>query len=60
MITSKNFANSNHKRSPIIIGAHYDTAPACVGADDNGSGVVVLLELAEYLSAHPAKYPIQL
>lgn len=53
-------ANSHHKRSPIIIGAHYDTVPACVGADDNGSGVAVLLELAEYLSAHPAKYPIQL
>jgi Zn-dependent M28 family amino/carboxypeptidase len=53
-------ASSNHKRSPIIIGAHYDTVPACVGADDNGSGVAVLLELAEYLSAQPAKYPIQL
>jgi aminopeptidase YwaD len=48
------------QRSPLIIGAHYDTVPACVGADDNGSGVAVLLELAEYFSSNPVKYPIQL
>lgn len=46
-------ANEHKQRSPIIIGAHYDTVPACVGADDNGSGVAVLLELAEYFSANP-------
>jgi Zn-dependent M28 family amino/carboxypeptidase len=53
-------AKDSKQRSPIIIGAHYDTVAACVGADDNGSGVAVLLELAEYLSTHPTKYPIQL
>jgi aminopeptidase YwaD len=53
-------ANSQKQRSPLIIGAHYDTVPACVGADDNGSGVAVLLELTEYFSANPIKYPIQL
>ena len=45
---------------PLIIGAHYDTVAGCVGADDNGSGVAVLLELAEYFSANPLKYPLQL
>jgi hypothetical protein len=30
----------------LIIGAHYDTAPGTPGADDNSSGVAVLLELA--------------
>lgn len=53
-------ANSSHKRSPLIIGAHYDTVAGCVGADDNGSGVAVLLELASYFSKNPIKYPLQL
>ncbi|MEA5478916.1 M28 family peptidase [Pseudanabaena galeata UHCC 0370] len=53
-------SNSAKKRSPLIIGAHYDTVAGCVGADDNGSGVAVLLELAAYFSANPIKYPIQL
>ncbi len=30
----------------VIIGAHYDTVPACPGANDNGSGVAGLLSLA--------------
>ena len=33
----------------IVIGAHYDSAPGAVGADDNGSGVAALLELARLL-----------
>src|SRR5689334_14739464 len=28
----------------LIIGAHFDTVPDCPGADDNASGVAVLLE----------------
>lgn len=30
----------------VLIGAHYDTAPGTRGANDNGSGVAALLELA--------------
>ena len=30
----------------IVIGAHYDTEPGSPGADDNASGVAVLIELA--------------
>jgi len=30
----------------VIIGAHYDSVPGSPGADDNASGVAVLLELA--------------
>lgn len=33
----------------FIVGAHYDTAPGTPGADDNASGVAVLLELAQSL-----------
>jgi hypothetical protein len=31
---------------PIVVGAHYDTVPGTPGADDNASGVAVLIELA--------------
>ncbi|NVM21378.1 MAG: M20/M25/M40 family metallo-hydrolase [Desulfobacterales bacterium] len=30
----------------VVIGAHYDTVPGTPGADDNASGVAVMLELA--------------
>ncbi len=33
----------------VVVGAHYDTVFACPGANDNGSGVAVLLELARLL-----------
>ncbi|HKL25144.1 MAG TPA: M28 family peptidase [Desulfuromonadales bacterium] len=35
----------------ILVGAHYDTVPGTVGANDNGSGIAVLLELARHFSA---------
>jgi hypothetical protein len=43
-----------HVRSPEpraawVIGAHYDSAPGTPGADDNASGVAVLLEVARLL-----------
>ncbi|MGH8690031.1 MAG: M28 family peptidase [Burkholderiales bacterium] len=33
-------------QSSIVVGAHYDTVPGSPGADDNASGVAVLIELA--------------
>jgi len=33
----------------IVVGAHYDTVPGSPGADDNASGVAVLIELSEML-----------
>ena len=35
--------------SYIVIGAHYDTVSCSPGADDNGSGVAALLEIARHL-----------
>ena len=32
--------------SYVVVGAHYDTVPGSPGADDNASGVAVLIELA--------------
>jgi hypothetical protein len=33
----------------VVIGAHYDSAPGTPGANDNGSGTVALLSLADLL-----------
>jgi Zn-dependent M28 family amino/carboxypeptidase len=33
----------------VVIGAHYDSVPATVGADDNATGVAAVLELARDL-----------
>ena len=35
-------------REIIVIGAHYDSVPGTPGADDNASGVAVLLEIARH------------
>lgn len=45
---------------PILIGAHYDAVPGTPGADDNATGVAVLLELAAVFSTTPLKYPVRL
>ncbi len=44
---------------PLILGAHYDTAPGTPGADDNASGVAALLAVAEALRDQPARAPIR-
>jgi hypothetical protein len=33
----------------IVVGAHYDTVPGSPGADDNASGIAVLIELSRLL-----------
>lgn len=45
---------------PILIGAHYDAVPGTPGADDNATGIAVLLELARMFATEPTKYPLQL
>jgi len=45
---------------PILIAAHYDAVPGTPGADDNATGVAVLLELARAFAAEPARYPVRL
>ncbi|NET25015.1 M20/M25/M40 family metallo-hydrolase [Okeania sp. SIO1I7] len=54
--------NNSKKQNlaPILIGAHYDAVPGTPGADDNATGVAVLLELAREFSSQPLKYPVSL
>ena len=42
-----------------LIGAHYDTVPGTPGADDNASGVAVLLELARRIAARTPPVPLR-
>lgn len=44
----------------LLVGAHYDTVVGSPGANDNASGVAVLLELARVLAARPARLPVVL
>ena len=47
----------NPNRRPLLVGAHYDGPLHSIGADDNASGMVALLELARRWSANPPKRP---
>ncbi len=42
----------------VIVGAHYDSSPAGAGADDNASGVGVMLEVAERIRKYNPEYDI--
>lgn len=44
----------------VLVGAHYDGVPGSPGADDNGSALAVLLELARAFAAEPAPRPLRL
>jgi aminopeptidase YwaD len=45
---------------PLLIGAHYDTVPDSPGADDNTSGLAVLLEIAARLRSVALSRPVWL
>ncbi|MEO0407576.1 MAG: M28 family peptidase [Cyanobacteria bacterium P01_A01_bin.135] len=45
---------------PLLVAAHYDGVPGSPGADDNATGVAVLLELARAWAAQPPACPVQL
>lgn len=44
----------------VVVGAHYDSCGPEPAADDNGSGVAALLELARLLKQHPPKSQVEL
>lgn len=43
----------------LVLGAHYDTVIGCPGADDNGTGIAGLLELARLLKGKNLKRTIR-
>lgn len=44
----------------ILVAAHYDTVPNSPGADDNASGVAVVLEIARLFGSRPTPRTLQL
>ncbi|MBX7113706.1 MAG: M28 family peptidase [Myxococcaceae bacterium] len=60
--TYRNVVARVGKASPglVVLGAHYDTEGGKPGADDNGSGVAALLELARVLGAAPPPFSVEL
>ncbi len=54
-------ADLKRKRGPaplVIVGAHYDAVTRGAGADDNASGVAVMLELAERIRRYKIDYDL--
>jgi Zn-dependent M28 family amino/carboxypeptidase len=49
----------NQEMDWLLVGAHYDAAWGSPGADDNASGVAVLLETARILSTHRFQRTVQ-
>ncbi len=54
------FAGTKKKDEILVVGAHYDSAPGTPGADDNGSGVAALLELARLLKGRQYERTVRL
>src|SRR3989442_7913833 len=42
----------------LVVGAHLDEVPDTPGANDNASGVAVMLELARLAAAQPTRMPL--
>ncbi len=42
----------------LLVGAHLDTVPQAPGAEDDGSGIGVVLELARMAAAAPTRLPV--
>ncbi|WP_139240816.1 M20/M25/M40 family metallo-hydrolase [Geitlerinema sp. PCC 9228] len=50
---------SNSQAGKVIVAAHYDTVAGSPGADDNGSGVATVLEIARLFAQHPTPATLQ-
>jgi Zn-dependent M28 family amino/carboxypeptidase len=46
----RNIEVNPREAAAVVVGAHYDTVPGSPGADDNASGVAVLIELSKMLA----------
>ncbi len=49
-----------HGEKKIVVGAHYDAVEGSPGADDNGSGVAVVLGLINHLRGEEWKHSIEI
>jgi Iap family predicted aminopeptidase len=54
------FGDVDTSRSHLVVGAHLDTVPQAPGAEDNASGVGVLLAVAEAVADRRTRLPVVL
>lgn len=59
-INKESHPGADERSSPLIVGAHYDTVQGSPGADDNASGLAVLLEVARCLPERNVQSPVRL
>ena len=59
-IRDPDWPGEREELAPFLIGAHYDTVSGSPGADDNTSGLIVLLEVALRIRAQPLTRPVWL
>ena len=52
-------SSSSPPQPPLIVAAHYDTVQGSPGADDNASGLAVMLEVARCLRDIPLNGPVR-
>jgi Zn-dependent M28 family amino/carboxypeptidase len=52
-------SNGSRSQAPLVLAAHYDTMPSSPGADDNASGLAVLLEVARRIRRSSLGRPVQ-
>jgi len=52
-------AGSDTVEGTVIVGAHYDSVPSTVGADDNATGVAATLELARLLQGRKLRRSVR-
>ena len=52
-------AGFDPRKPHVVVGAHLDTVPSAPGAEDNASGIAVLLQLARMAAQQPAGLPVQ-
>ncbi len=50
---------TNRPEEIVVVGAHYDSVPGSPGANDNASGVAVVLETARVLAGTPTPRTVQ-
>jgi aminopeptidase YwaD len=53
-------AGLDRTRPHLLVGAHLDTVPQAPGAEDNASGIGVLLAVAEAVAGHRTRLPVVL
>jgi Zn-dependent M28 family amino/carboxypeptidase len=50
---------TDRRDESVVLGAHYDTVGGCPGANDNGTGVAALLELARRFARQPQPHTLR-